>query len=84
VASCSIRKDPRFPLPGVLRVWLSSIRIVVVILVLPVMGFVLRRRLLLRREARLLLERSVAEAQAAVRQREIIGEMELQFAERQS
>lgn len=82
--SCSIRKGPRFPPPGVLRVSLISISPVVVILVLPVMGFVwLRRRLHFRREARLLLEPSVAEDQTAVRQRQIIEEMELQFAERQ-
>ena len=78
-------QGPPVPPPGVLRVWLISISPVVVILVLPVMGFIwLRRRLLFRREAGLLLERSVAEAQAAVRQREIIEEMELQFTERQS
>ena len=55
---------------------------VVVILALPVMGFVwLRRRLLIRREASCLLERAWEEAQASLREQEIIAEMERQFIE---
>ncbi len=46
------------------------------------MGFVwLRRRLLLRQEANRLLEGAWAEAQASLREKEIIAEMERQFVE---
>jgi len=46
------------------------------------MGFVwLRRRLLIRREASCLLERAWEEAQASLREQEIIAEMERQFIE---
>ncbi len=54
----------------------------VAILALPVMGFVwLRQRLLMRREVNRLLERSWPEARALLREKEVIAEMERQFAE---
>ncbi len=54
----------------------------VVILALPVMGFVwLRHRLLIRQEAHRLLERAWAEAEVSHREKEIIAEMERQFVE---
>ncbi len=54
----------------------------VLILLLPVVGFVwLRRRLLIRQETNRLLERSWAEAQASLREKEIVAEMERKFVE---
>jgi hypothetical protein len=53
---------------------------VIALLLVAVAGFVwIRRRLLIRREARLLAATELAEADALAREREIIAEMERDF-----
>jgi len=53
---------------------------VIALLLIAVAGFVwIRRRLLIRREARLLAAMEAAEADALAREREIIAEMERDF-----
>jgi len=81
-SSNSIRKNPRFPPAGGSSHLADYDLPVVVILALPVMGFVwLRHRLLIRQEAHRLLERVWAEAKVSHREKEIIAEMERQFVE---